>query len=172
MHSSQSRKNRKSLLAMCRRTRRLLFLRLDTFKPPGSLIDAWCGHRTILGSPHNPKFLWADDAEIVGDRITEARPVPGNFFTQETERRISELGACCVAFVVRDVSVHEAPQPLDRIEMRAIGRDEMQLDPAPGSSKPFLHQPGVMSPQKGLAHGFCVWRPFQRASEPPSTTES
>src|SRR5450755_391778 len=28
--------------------------------------------------------------------------------------------------------------------MRAIGRNEMQLDPAPGSSKPFLHQPGVM----------------------------
>src|ERR1700683_1077912 len=23
----------------------------------------------ILGSPHNPKFLWVDDAEIVGDRI-------------------------------------------------------------------------------------------------------
>src|SRR5208282_3338471 len=73
----------------------------------------------IPGSPHNPKFLWVDDAEIVGDRITEVRPVPGNFFTQKTERRISELGACCVAFVVRDVSVHEAPQPLDRIQMRA-----------------------------------------------------
>jgi hypothetical protein len=69
----------------------------------------------ILGSPHNPKFLWVDDAEIVGDRITEVCPVPGNFFTQETERRISELGACCVAFVVRDVSVHETPQPLDRM---------------------------------------------------------
>src|SRR5271155_811766 len=80
----------------------------------------------IPGSPHNPKFLWVDDAEIVGDRITEVRPVPGNFFTQKTERRISELGACCVAFVVRDVSVHEAPQPLDRIQMRAIGRNEMQ----------------------------------------------
>ena len=35
----------------------------------------------ILGSPHNPKFLWVDDAEIVGDRITEVRPAPGNFFT-------------------------------------------------------------------------------------------
>jgi hypothetical protein len=79
----------------------------------------------ILGSPHNPKFLWVDDVEIVGDRITEARPVLGNFFAQKTERRISELGACCVAFVVRDVSVHEAPQTLDRIQMRAIGRNEM-----------------------------------------------
>src|ERR1022692_390642 len=64
--------------------------------------------------------------------------------TQEAQRRISELGACCVAFVVRDVSVHEAPQPLDRIQMRAIGRNEMQFDPAPRSSKPFLHQSGVV----------------------------
>src|ERR1019366_8266144 len=53
-------------------------------------------------------------------------------------------GARGVAFVVRDVSVHEAPQSLDRIEMRAIGRDEMQLDPAPGLGEPFLYQLGVM----------------------------
>src|SRR5277367_4628180 len=81
----------------------------------GSCDEKCGGNQAIPGSPHNPKFLWVDDAEIVGDRITEVRPVPGNFFTQKTERRISELGACCVAFVVRDVSVHEAPQPLDRI---------------------------------------------------------
>src|SRR5271156_6779658 len=83
----------------------------DARRPrPASLIGS-VGHRRgggagmtdIPGSPHNPKFLWVDDAEIVGDRITEVRPVPGNFFTQKTERRISELGACCVAFVVRDV---------------------------------------------------------------------
>jgi hypothetical protein len=98
----------------------------------------------IPGSPHNPKFLWVDDAEIVRDRIAEVSPVPGNCFAYETKRRIGELGASCVAFVVRDVSVHEAPQPLDRIEMRAIGRDEMQLDPAPGPGEPFLHQLGVM----------------------------
>jgi hypothetical protein len=63
----------------------------------------------ILRSRHNPKILWIDDAEIVRDRITEVRPIPGNCFTQETERRIGELGASCVAFIVRDVSVHEAP---------------------------------------------------------------
>src|SRR6202451_2922505 len=97
----------------------------------GSPIRLTASTASILGSPHNPKFLWVNDAEIVGDRITEVRPVPGNFFTQKTKRRISELGACCVAFVVRDVSVHEAPQSLDRIQMRAIGRNEMQLDPAP-----------------------------------------
>src|SRR6266446_7035465 len=69
----------------------------------------------IPRSSHNPKILWLDDAEIVGDRIAEVRPVSGNRFTKETKRRIGELGASRVAFVVRDVSMHEAPQPLDRM---------------------------------------------------------
>ena len=64
---------------------------------------------TIPRSPHNPKILWVDDAEIVGDRIAEVGPVARNFFAQETERRIGELGASCVGFVVRDVSMHDAP---------------------------------------------------------------
>ena len=64
---------------------------------------------TIPGSSHNPKILWVDDAEIVGDRIAEVRPIPGNFVAQKTERGIGELGASRVAFVVRHVSVHEAP---------------------------------------------------------------
>ena len=34
----------------------------------------------ILGSPHNPKFLWVDDAEIVGDRIAKFWPAFGDFF--------------------------------------------------------------------------------------------
>ena len=33
---------------------------------------------------------------------------PGTFYA-ETERRIGELGTSCVALVVSDVSVHEAP---------------------------------------------------------------
>ena len=44
--------------------------------------------------------------------VTESqkvRPIPRNLFTQKTERRIGELGASCVALVVSDVSVHEAP---------------------------------------------------------------
>src|ERR1700687_4878441 len=65
--------------------------------------------RCIPRSRHDPKILWVDDAKIVGDRIAEIGPVAGNFFAQETERRIGELGARCVGFVVRDVSVHDAP---------------------------------------------------------------
>ena len=34
---------------------------------------------------------------------------PGTFSRRKTERRIGELGASCVALVVSDVSVHEAP---------------------------------------------------------------
>jgi hypothetical protein len=63
----------------------------------------------IPRSRHDPKILWVDDAEIVGDRITKLRPIPWNLFTQKTERRIGELGASYVALVVSDVSVHEAP---------------------------------------------------------------
>ena len=68
----------------------------------GAMID-------IPRSRHDPKILWVDDAEIVGDRITKVRPIPRNLFTQKTERRIGELGASCVALIVSDVSVHEAP---------------------------------------------------------------
>ena len=64
---------------------------------------------TIPRSRHNPKILRIDDAEIVGDRITEVRQIPRNFFTQETERRIGELGASRVGFMVRDMLVHHAP---------------------------------------------------------------
>ena len=63
----------------------------------------------IPRSRHDPKILWVDDAEIVGDRITKVRPIPRDLFTQKTERRIGELGTSCVALVVSDVSVHEAP---------------------------------------------------------------
>ena len=63
----------------------------------------------IPRSRHDPKILWVDDAEIVGDQITKVRPILRNLFTQKTERRIGELRASCVALVVSDVSVHEAP---------------------------------------------------------------
>src|ERR1019366_8816613 len=49
--------------------------------------------RSIPRSRHNPKILRIDDAEIVGDRITEVRPIPRNFFTQETERVLPQADA-------------------------------------------------------------------------------
>jgi uncharacterized membrane protein HdeD (DUF308 family) len=63
----------------------------------------------IPRSRQNPKILWVDDAEVVGDRIAKACPVLGDFVAQEIERGVREMSACGVAFVVRDISVHEAP---------------------------------------------------------------
>ena len=63
----------------------------------------------IPRSPQNPKILWVDDAEVVGDRITKACPVLGDFVAQEIERGVRELSACGVAFVVRYIPVHETP---------------------------------------------------------------
>src|ERR1700733_12294593 len=34
--------------------------------------------------------------------------------------------------IVRDMHVHQTPQTLDRILVRAVGGNEMQRDPAPG----------------------------------------
>ena len=64
---------------------------------------------TIPRSRHDPKILGRDDAEVVGDRIAEVRPIARNLFAQETERRVGELRTSCVAFVVRNVSMHQAP---------------------------------------------------------------
>src|ERR1039457_3883121 len=93
----------------------------------------------IPRSRHNPKILGVDDAEIVGDRITELRPIPRNFFTQETERRIGELGASCVALGGRNMLVHHAQYPCDRVKRGEMGWDEVRLDRAPWRGEPFLH---------------------------------
>ena len=54
----------------------------------------------IPRSRHDPKILWVDDAEIVGDRIQRSAQFRGHRFTQETKRRIGELARmwrsiCC-----------------------------------------------------------------------------
>src|ERR1700730_11689948 len=63
----------------------------------------------IPRSRQYPKILWIDDAEVVGDGITKASPVLGDFVAQEIERDVRELSACGVAFVVRYIPVHETP---------------------------------------------------------------
>ena len=66
-------------------------------------------------SRHNPEVTWIDDPEIVGDGASKSPPVAGYFFAQKSERRIGELRAGRVAFVVRDILVHDAPQSLYRV---------------------------------------------------------
>jgi Sigma-70 region 2 len=72
----------KALSALRRRTEMELDSELAATipDPADSPEVAFQKKNSILGSPHNPKFLWVDDAKIVGDRITEGGPVPGNCF--------------------------------------------------------------------------------------------
>ena len=43
----------------------------------------------IPRSRHDPKIAWVDDAEIVGDQITEVGPIPGTF----SRRKLSVASA-------------------------------------------------------------------------------
>ena len=43
-----------------------------------------------------------------------------------------------------DVLVHHSPESLDRIEVGAVGRHEVEPDPLAFSDQPFLRQPGMM----------------------------
>jgi hypothetical protein len=90
------------------------------------------------------KCLGDMNSKIVGDRTAEVPPITGNIFTQEAERRIGEVGASCATSVMSDMLVHDAPQALDRVQVRAIGRDEMQFDSATRLRQPFLHKLGMM----------------------------
>src|ERR1700730_5031470 len=76
--------------------------------------------------------------------ITIYVPLSGHLLAQKAQRRRFEIGKRRVALVVRDVLVHQAPEPLDRIQMRAVGGDEVELDVAPRPRQPSLHQLGVV----------------------------
>src|SRR3954470_17586008 len=46
--------------------------------------------------------------------------------------------------VVGHVLVHQSPEPLDRVQMRAVDRHEMAPDPPAWHGQPVLNRPGVM----------------------------
>src|SRR3954452_12100115 len=49
-----------------------------------------------------------------------------------------------VTSVVGHVLVHQPPKTLDRVQMRAVGRNEMEPDPPARQGQPVLNRPGVM----------------------------
>ena len=51
------------------------------------------GHCDIPRSRHDPKILGRDDAEVVGDRVAEVRPIARNLFAQETAQGRAQVGA-------------------------------------------------------------------------------
>lgn len=67
-------------------------------------------------------------------------PFLWNLLAQKSEGRVSELGACGMAFVVGDVYVHKTPEPLDGFHGQATGQYEVQPDAAAGLGQAVLHQ--------------------------------
>lgn len=73
----------------------------------------------------NPKVLVGYDAEVVRDFIVELRPFLRDGFTHECKDGVGELLLTWVVAIVGHVLMQDGPKPLNRIEMRAVGR---QLD--------------------------------------------
>ena len=85
-----------------------------------------------------------DHAKIVRDSVAEMFPASGYGVPEELDDLHAELGEGLVILVVGDVFVHQAPQPLDGIEMGTIGRKEVQHDRAPRHRKPLFDDLGMM----------------------------
>src|SRR5215467_1366142 len=76
--------------------------------------------------------------------VTESHS-PAQFLGTVSRRNPSgEISACGVARVVCHMLVHKPPEPFDRVQVRAIRRNEMQLNPPTGLSQPLLHQPSMV----------------------------
>lgn len=71
-------------------------------------------------------------------------PFLGNCLVEEGEDRRAKLLEGFVVSIVGRVLMHESPASLDRIEMRTIGRDEVQHALAFLSLEPFTHALGMM----------------------------
>lgn len=92
----------------------------------------------------NPKIGRWYDAEVVVDSVPEMVPFFGDCLVEEGEDRRAELVEGFVVSIVGCVLMHEAPASLDRIEVRTIGRDEVQHALASLSLEPVTHAPGMM----------------------------
>ena len=71
-------------------------------------------------------------------------PFFGNCLVEEGEDRRAKLLEGFVVSIVGRVLMHEAPASFDRIEVRTIGRDEVQHALASLSLEPFTHASGMM----------------------------
>src|SRR3954452_17691438 len=96
------------------------------------------------GSLENPKTLRGYDAKVIGHTIAKRVPPVGHIAAQETEHSFAEAVVSGVTSVVGDGFVHQSPEALDWVQMRAVGRNEMEPDPPARHCQPVLNRAGVM----------------------------
>src|SRR4051812_11853314 len=75
--------------------------------------------RHLPRSRQNPKILGRDDTEVIRYLITVCAPSSGHLLAQEGQDHSSEISERRMTSIVRDMLVHQAPEPLDRIQLRA-----------------------------------------------------
>ena len=98
-----------------------------------------------LGSD-NPVLLVREDAEVVGDGTAEFEPFVWQCFPEETQNGFCELIERGVMAIVGHAFVHDAPETLDRVEMRCVGWQKMQFHSALWIGQPWLQYFGVVIP--------------------------
>ena len=70
--------------------------------------------------------MW-DDAEVIGYLISKASPLFWKHLSHKVQDCVGEVFLRWIVPIMGDVSVHDGPEPLDGIEMRAIGRQWDQM---------------------------------------------
>ena len=94
--------------------------------------------------PNHFVFLERYDAEVVGDGVAEFGPFCWQACAEEVENCLGELVGRCIVPIVCDPIVHDAPKALDRVKMRGICWQEMQLHPVLWAVEPWLKYLGMM----------------------------
>ena len=77
---------------------------------------------TIHLSPQNPNVVMWDDTEVIGDLISKASPLFWKHLSHKVQDCVVGVFLRWIVPIMGDVTVHDGPEPLDGIEMRAIGR--------------------------------------------------
>ena len=85
-----------------------------------------------------------DDTKVVGHGIADFFGLFRKGPVEEFVDRFDKPGKTVIGPVMGDAFVHDAPKPLDRVEMRSIRRQDMQFQPAVGPFQPWLQHPGMM----------------------------
>jgi hypothetical protein len=80
------------------------------FQPSTSVAEyGWVASHVYPVHVMTRKFLGEMTRKLAATESQEVRPIARNLFAQEPERRVGELRTSGVAFVVRNVSMHQAP---------------------------------------------------------------
>ena len=72
-------------------------------------------------------LVMGDDTDVISDRCAELLSHLLEGFIEERVNRLGKLPEVTMKAVVRHMSVHDAPETLNRVQMRSIGRQEVRL---------------------------------------------